>query len=135
MCISASQFGLLGGPRINKPSHYWGVFPPKDESPLKGDTPLLINQGFINPGLTLPSIFEGLQIPKPIGIQFSILPRLEKMQAATPGPPSETFSKKGQPFLLFEKNENVVFLVEIGGWFHLMSLWKVVDLCPMGPNC
>ena len=25
-----------------------------DESPPKGDTPLLIKQGFINPGLTLP---------------------------------------------------------------------------------
>ena len=32
------------------PSHYEGGVPSKsDESPLKGDTPLLINQGFINP--------------------------------------------------------------------------------------
>ena len=29
------------------------MFSKSDESPLKGDTPLLINQGFINPGLTL----------------------------------------------------------------------------------
>ena len=36
------------------PSHYWGGVPSKsDESLLKGYTPLLMNQGFINPGLTL----------------------------------------------------------------------------------
>ena len=41
-------------PGLINPSHYQGGVPSKsDESPLKGDTPLLINQGFINPGLTL----------------------------------------------------------------------------------
>ena len=31
------------------PSHYWGCVASKsNESPLKGDTPLLINQGFIS---------------------------------------------------------------------------------------
>ena len=35
-------------------SHYLGGVPSKsDESPLKGDTPLLINQGLFNPGLTI----------------------------------------------------------------------------------
>ena len=35
------------------PSHYLGGVPSKsNESPLKGDTSLLINQGFIDPGLT-----------------------------------------------------------------------------------
>ena len=41
-------------PGLINPSHCKGDVPFKsDESPLKGDTPLLINQGFINPGLTL----------------------------------------------------------------------------------
>ena len=46
-------------------NHQQNDFPSKsDESPLKGDTTLLINQGFINPGLTLngrsyPSSFGG----------------------------------------------------------------------------
>ena len=36
-----------------RPIKKGGVPSKSDESPLKGDTPLLINQGFINPGLTL----------------------------------------------------------------------------------
>ena len=46
-------------------SHYWGGVPSKsDESPLKGiGHPLFINQGFIDPGLTLPRIG---QLPGPL---------------------------------------------------------------------
>ena len=36
-----------------KSHHCGGSLQKWSESPLKGDTPLLINQGFINPGLTL----------------------------------------------------------------------------------
>ena len=40
---------------VNRPSIRGGVPSKSDEFPLKGDTPVLINQGFMNPGLTLDS--------------------------------------------------------------------------------
>ena len=41
-------------PGLINPSHSWVCVPSKsDESPLKRGHPLLINQGFIHPGLTL----------------------------------------------------------------------------------
>ena len=42
-------------PGLITPALYWGGVPSKSDASPKGDTTLLINQAFINPGLTLPA--------------------------------------------------------------------------------
>ena len=53
--LSNTQYNV--GPGLISQSHYSRG----DESPLKGDTPLLINQGFMYPGLKLHTLYIQLK--------------------------------------------------------------------------
>ena len=77
-------------PGVINPSRYYGGVPSKsDESPLKGDTPLLINPGFTNPGFTLNGSGTG-------AVGFRARAGLRQLGAA--GPVSEPAAAAGFAF-------------------------------------